>query len=275
MLILLPPSEGKAAAGDGPPLDLATLSLPEINGARAQVLEELEELCAGPAERARTVLGLSARQMGEVERDRSVRTAATLPACRLYTGVLYDALRLPELLAGDSAAVTRASVVIFSGLWGVVTPEDHLPPYRLSMGVKLPRLGGLGAFWRGHLSEPLTKQATGQLIVDCRSAAYAAAFKPDPDTAGHSVSVRVCSERVVNGETHRSVVSHMAKATRGAVAHDLLAARVDAETPQELSAALHDLGYRVELGPPPRHGTTRTMDVIVAETSGGGHKKGP
>lgn len=69
MLVLLPPSEGKASSGRGAPLKLESLSLPGLAEARAAVLDELVELCAGDEEKAREVLGLS-----EGLRGRSRRT---------------------------------------------------------------------------------------------------------------------------------------------------------------------------------------------------------
>ncbi len=263
MLILLPPSEGKATSGNGRPLDLAALTLPELNEARETVLTALETLCSGPADTAQEVLRLPATQRKAVQRDREVRTAPTLSAAELYTGVLYDHLRLSELLSGDSADLTRRSVLVFSGLWGVVGVDDALPPYRLAMDVRLPPLGPLAAFWRERLSTSLTKSAEGHLIVDCRSTAYAAAFKPTGATADTAVTVRVLRETVSGGVARRTVVSHMAKATRGAIAHALLANRIDPATPTELTEALNDLGYTVELGDPVRRGQPRALDVVV------------
>ncbi len=47
VLVLLPPSEGKAASGRGAPLKLESLSLPGLTDAREAVLGELVELCVG------------------------------------------------------------------------------------------------------------------------------------------------------------------------------------------------------------------------------------
>lgn len=264
MLILLPPSEGKAFPGDGPPLSLDSLSLPELTPARESVLTALEEVSARPLAEARTVLGLSSRQAEALPRNRELRTAATLRAADLYTGVLYDRLRLGELLAGPAAARVDTSVLIFSALWGVLRPSDTVPPYRLSMGVSLPPLGPLGAFWRAHLTETLTAVARGRLVVDCRSTAYAAAFRPGPEIAEHTVAVRVLRQTVVDGVPRRSVVSHQAKAVRGAVAHSLLTAQETPQTPGELAILLADLGYQVELTSPARGGGPQTLNVIVS-----------
>ncbi|MCO5993680.1 YaaA family protein [Actinoallomurus rhizosphaericola] len=230
MLILLPPSEGKAGDGDGPPLDPSTLSLPGLAATRERVLDALDALCSGPAEDARQVLGLSAGQSGEIAHNRALRTAATLPASRLYTGVLYDNLGLPSL---DPERTAR-SVLIFSALWGALRPADRIPPYRLSMGVRLPPLGPLAAVWRPALTAALPADG---LLVDMRSAPYAAAWKAP------AVRVRVFRER----EGRRTVVSHMAKATRGALARDLLANGADPATPEELLKTVLDLGHAAEL----------------------------
>jgi cytoplasmic iron level regulating protein YaaA (DUF328/UPF0246 family) len=230
MLILLPPSESKADGGDGPPLDVAALSLPGLTKTRERVLTALERLCTGREERARQVLGLSPGQVEEIARNRELRTAPALPAARLYTGVLYDNLDLATL---DPERAAR-SILIFSGLWGALRVTDRVPAYRLAMGVKLPRLGALAAVWRPVLTKALPADG---LIVDMRSAPYAAAWRPE------AVRVRVFREQ--NGR--RTVVSHMAKATRGAVARDLLRNAADPATPEELVKTLVDLGYAAEL----------------------------
>ncbi|GAA3230306.1 peroxide stress protein YaaA [Actinocorallia longicatena] len=244
MLILLPPSEGKATEGDGEPLDLGGLSHSALTPTRRKVLSALLKVSKGAQRPALDVLGLTEGQRDAVLRNREIKKAPTLRASDLYTGVLYDNLRLNDL---DEAA--RAKVLIFSGLWGVLTPDDRIPPYRLAMGVALPPLGGLAATWRPVLTRTLAPRG---LVVDMRSAPYAAAWKQP------SVGVRVLRESVVNGQVRRTVVSHMAKATRGAVARDLLLNEVEAETPEELAKALEALGHTTEV-------SLGTIEVIVKE----------
>ena len=264
MFILLPPSEGKATSGEGPRLDPGALTLPELAPARERVVTALTELCSGPEDTAREVLGLSLSQTDALKRNLDLATAPTLRAADLYTGVLYDRLGLPGLLAEHGARV-RERVLVFSGLWGVVGPADQLPPYRLSMGVKLPPLGGLGAYWRKEMVGPLGELTEGSRLVDCRSSTYAAAFKPSGAAAERTVAVRVLREREVDGVAKRSVVSHMAKATRGDIARVLVGEDVRARTPEELVSALRDLGHTAELPPAGRPGTARTMDVVVRD----------
>ncbi|MEU4832878.1 peroxide stress protein YaaA [Streptosporangium sp. NPDC023615] len=246
MLILLPPSEGKASCGDGPALEPARLSFPALTPARQDVLEALTALCE--REVAAEVLGLSPGTAGEIARNLLLRTAPTLAAADLYTGVLYDNLGLASL-SPEAAARAAESLVIFSGLWGVLRIGDRVPPYRLSMAVRLPPLGGLGAFWRPRIT-PLLDAEPG-LVVDLRSSTYAAAWRP----GARGVAVRVLRQG--------KVVSHMAKATRGVIARSLLEGGVAPESPEELAKALDHLGHSVALGAAPAKGGSWTLDVMV------------
>lgn len=258
MLVLLPPSEGKAASGSGAPLEPGALSLPGLAAARAAVLDELAELCAGDEGKAREVLGLSEGLRGEVAKNAELRTAGARPAGEIYTGVLYDALGLATL---DAAARERARawLLVFSGLWGAVRVDDRIPSYRCSMGVKLPGLGALGAYWRTPMADVLPEAAGGGLVLDLRSAAYAAAWKPKGEVAGRTATVRV-----LHAPT-RKVVSHFNKATKGRIVRSLLEAGAAPASPAELVVALRDLGYVVEGGAPGKAGKAWQLDVLVDE----------
>ncbi|MFI9275211.1 peroxide stress protein YaaA [Kitasatospora sp. NPDC052896] len=262
-LVLLPPSEGKATAGEGAPLELDALSLPGLTAARARVLDALVELCRGDEDTAAEVLGLSPGLRGEIARNAGLRTAAALPAGEVYTGVLFDALGLAEL---DEAAYARAerSLLVFSGLWGAVRIGDRIPPYRCSGGVKLPPLGALGGYWRRETAEVLPAEADG-LVLDLRSAAYAASWKPAGELVARTATVRVLQEREVAGVRKRSVVSHFNKATKGRLVRDLLNCGAEPDSPGELVDLLRGLGHTVEVA---AQGTARKpwqLDVVVTE----------
>ncbi|MET7688345.1 peroxide stress protein YaaA [Streptomyces sp. NPDC005483] len=258
MLVLLPPSEGKASSGRGAPLKLESLSLPGLNESREAVLDALVELCAADEEKAREVLGLSEGLRGEVAKNVELRTAGARPAGEIYTGVLYDALDLASL---DAAAKRRAarSLLVFSGLWGAVRVTDRIPSYRCSMGVKLPGLGALGAHWKTPMASVLTETAGSGLVLDLRSSAYAAAWKPKGEVAGRTATVRV-----LHAPT-RKVVSHFNKATKGRMVRSLLSAGVSPKGPAELVEALRELGYVVEATAPVKAGQAWALDVLVDE----------
>ncbi|MEU6588518.1 peroxide stress protein YaaA [Streptomyces sp. NPDC046881] len=258
MLVLLPPSEGKANSGEGAPLELGSLSLPGLTAAREAVLGELVELCSSDEEKAREVLGLSEGLRGEVAKNAGLRTAGARPAGEIYTGVLYDALGLATL---DADARRRAadSLLVFSGLWGAVRVTDRIPSYRCSMGVKLPGLGALAGHWRAPMAEVLPAAAGAGLVLDLRSSAYAAAWRPKGEVAGRTATVRV-----LHAPT-RKVVSHFNKATKGRIVRSLLTAGAVPEDPAALVAALRDLGYAVEAEAPGKAGKAWALDVLVDE----------
>lgn len=254
MLILLPPSEGKTAPTRGASLDLGSLAFGEqISKAREIVLDALIALCEGSVERAAEVLDLPPGLHGEVARNRALRSAATATAARVYTGVLFEHLGFSTL---DAAAKRRAgrSLLISSGLWGVVAPGDRIPAYRLSGSVNLPGVGGLARYWRPVLSEVLPARAGNGLVLDLRSGTYAAAWRPTGELAGRTVAVQVTS----GGK----VVSHFNKATKGLLARAVLSAGIDPRTPEALAAACRDLGFAAVLGP----GSSPKARTLVIET---------
>lgn len=238
MLILLPPSEGKARPEEGAPVDLEALAFPVLRPQRERLLDVLARVASGNPKRALAALGLGPGHAAELELDAALRTAPAAPAGEVYTGVLYERLRLPEL-------DPRGRVLIASALWGFVAPEDRIPAYRLSIGAKLPRLGGLAAWWRPHLAKAVPDEPG--LVVDMRSGGYAAAWRPRHATL---LPVRAFTPE-------GKVVSHMAKRVRGDVARVLLQSGADPATPEEAADVVAAAGLRVSLG-------DGTLDVVDA-----------
>lgn len=254
MLILLPPSEGKTAAAHGQPLDLDTLSFPELTPARKKVHLALTEVSAHPEALER--LGVGASLAPEVARNLRLAHEPAAAAHSVYSGVLYDALGYRSMTAAQRRKAD-ASIIVMSGLWGAVGFADRIPAYRLAMSVSLPGLGRLAAFWKPELTAALADRSAGELIVDCRSSTYATAWTPP---AEQTVEINVFQMR--NGK--RAVVSHFAKHTRGEVARLLLTRRGNApKSPSDLLRAAQQL-WQTELVT----GTARkphSLNVILPE----------
>ena len=156
MLILLPPSEGKADAGTGRRLDPG----PAV-AARAEPGPRAGAGRPGGAQRRAGRGGRAggARSAARASGASCAATpdcgqAATAPAERLYTGVLYEALDLASLPAAAQRAARR-SILISSGLWGAVRLADRIPPYRCPIGARLPGVGALSTYWRRELTPAL------------------------------------------------------------------------------------------------------------------------
>jgi uncharacterized protein len=140
VLVLLPPSRGKASPDRGRRVGLSTLAYSRLREPRERLIAAVDpELLKRPA----------------------------IPAAELYTGVLFASLGLADLPWDE--------VLIASALWGVIRPGDRIPAYRLDMNVRPPGIGGLGPYWRDPLRAALPDRG---LVLDLRSGSYAAAWRP-------------------------------------------------------------------------------------------------
>ncbi|WP_199430263.1 peroxide stress protein YaaA [Qaidamihabitans albus] len=234
MLVLLPPSETKAAGGAGPPLDLGALSFAELNPVRRKLADELVDL-AQDVPAALRALELSPRQEDEVARNARLWSAPTTPAVRRYTGVLYDAL---DIAGFGRAELARAEqrLAVASALFGLVRAADPIPAYRLSGGNTLPAAGSLRALWRPVLEPALA--GTGGLVVDLRSGPYAALAR-----VPGAVTVRVVTD---DGTGRRRTVSHHNKAHKGTLAATLARSRSEPSTVDRLVRLVTRSGHLVE-----------------------------
>jgi uncharacterized protein len=248
-LILLPPSEGKAPGGDGPPWSPGAMAV-DLDEERLRVATALgRAMAGGEASRGRLLGVRGAALATSTDDDRRLLDSPTLPAIRRYTGVLYDALD-----AGSLPAAARrrlgGSVLIVSGLWGLVAPGDRLPAYRLKMSASLPGLGRLSTWWRPALTAALGQRAAGRQIWDLLPQEHAAAWSPPPDL--ERTTVQFLEERP---DGQLAAVSHWNKLLKGALVRHLL--EHPATTPEGLADWEHPAGYR----PAPdltevRHGLT-------------------
>ncbi|MDQ3610837.1 MAG: peroxide stress protein YaaA [Actinomycetota bacterium] len=206
MLVLLPPSEGKAPGGRGLPLDLNALSHPVLTPTRERLVAALQSAALSDPVGLRAALYCPT---GEVDKDAFLRSSPTLRALSRYTGVLYDALSYATLSPAGRRRADR-SLRVASALFGLLSPRDPIPAYRLSATTTLPGVGSLAAAWRPVLEPELA--AHRGLVVDLRSGPYAHLAR-----VPGAVQVRVLRER----DGQRTVVSHDNKYTKGLLARAL------------------------------------------------------
>lgn len=212
LAILLPPSEGKALGGTGawragsgrfgrqlgPSRREIVASLAAVNGGDARLLG----VSGSHLERARTV-------------NRDIEGAPTRPAHERYTGVVWDHLSVGTL-SDRARARAVESVVVFSGLLGLVALEDRIPDYKLKMGASLPGLGKISAWWRSRLPPVLDAWLDdGRIIIDLLPQEHRAAWAPEKSFGERHIAVDFVNPI---GRT----VGHDAKAAKGLLARHLL-----------------------------------------------------
>jgi uncharacterized protein len=224
------------------------------------VIEALVRLSASPS-RARAALGLSIRQDDEIKRNSCLWQSPTASVIEVYTGVLYDAIDVATL---NASARTRLDDMTYvqSALFGVVAAGDPIPAYRLSADSKLPRLGSVARWWSAHLAREMPDLVSSHTVLDLRSGAYAAMWKPEADIAASTVTMRVL---VDNGAGVRRIVSHHNKATKGRLLGALVRSRRSPQTVQDIAQACEAAGFRIELHEPSKSANTWRMDVVVPE----------
>lgn len=250
-VLLLPPSEGKAAGGSGPKIDLSTLSFPELAKQRMAVHSALTKAMKGDEASRSKLLGVKGEALaGATAANRSILTSATMPAIERYTGVLYDALDVASLSARDRKRL-NAQVVIFSGLWGALQPNDLIPDYKLKMGATLPPLSKLSSWWRDPLTAALSPVVRGSVVWNLLPKEHDSAWEPFAKTAATNnqpsavFSVKFLDEGPKQkGERTFTTVNHWNKLLKGALVRYVL--ETGADDPKALTKFRHPEGYRYD-----------------------------
>ncbi len=242
MRILLPPSEAKRPGGRAVPA--APEGDPVLAAARAKVLAALVELSSGDPTSAANALALPARSAADdLALNRASGTAARVPALRRYAGTVYEGLDFASLTP-PLRRRAGSSIVIFSGLWGVVGGDEPVPSYRLPVAATLPDVGALTSFWRPILAEivpALLDDRDDELIVDLRSSDYAAMWRPVAALRDRVVNVRVLSD--LPGQAP-AVVSYPSKLGKGRLARALVGSRARLRRREQLVDAWRVAGGR-------------------------------
>lgn len=260
MLIIVPSSETKRPAPRrGKPLDLGSLSFPELTDMRTRVLDALVVTSAGPDALRRLLVGESLGE--EVARNTAVRDLAARPALEVYAGTLHEGLDASTLSPG---AVRRASrrLVIASALWGLLRPADRIPPYRLNICAHLVGMDGLEAAWRTVLPDVLAGAASPRgVILDLRSGSFQACGMP----AG--LGERTVTLAVASSDPGRRLGNVFVKRARGLAARHLLETGADPRHPEGLAEALGER-WPVRLDSPTKRGGPWSLTVLLPPDGG-------
>jgi cytoplasmic iron level regulating protein YaaA (DUF328/UPF0246 family) len=177
LVVLLPPSEGKAPGGDGPAWAPEHGRFGDLAPQRTRVHNALKRARGGTAK----ALGATGDLLRSAKHANLAAVGApTRPAHERFTGVVWGHLDPPTLPA---AARRRADagVVVLSALTGLTAWADPVPDFRLKLSASLPPVGNLAAFWRPSLSMALNDHLAGHTVVDLLPNEHRAAWTPDPE----------------------------------------------------------------------------------------------
>ncbi len=206
--LLLPPSEGKAAGGDGPTWSAGLGRFPDLEARRTSLVGKLARMRGGNEK----LLGVGGTHLAVARlANAALSIAPSLPAWQRYTGVVWNAFDVASL----PAAVRRtamSSVVIVSGLLGLAALDDPTPEYRLKMGASLAPYGKLSIWWRPTIGDALGAWAAGRFVIDLLPHEHRAACS---SAHMHGVAVTFV-------ERTGKLAGHDAKAAKGRLARHLV-----------------------------------------------------
>ena len=244
--VLLPPAEGKLPGGNPLAPDLFDLRsggtfnyFSELNPERRRLITALQATMDDP-ETAAAVLGLKGDALGQARAANAALFGGPRMAAleRYGPGVLYGAMEFAALPTGAQRRLLE-NVVIVSGVFGLLRPDDLIPDYKLPIDAVVPGIGKVSAYWRPVLSPLLNRVLAGRVVWDLLPAAHREAWD---DAHTYAEAARVVFVRETDGE--RRPVTHGVKPLRGSlVAHLVREAGERVETIRSWRAPE---GYRLD-----------------------------
>jgi len=211
-VLLLPPSEGKAEAGNQshpwtPRMGALGAAL---ETSRAQIVTQLRKEKGG----TQKLLGVGGAHLTRAQSSNMQLVGAPcLPAWQRYTGVVWDHLDLASLTAMQRNSFIKR-IIVPSGLLGLVRADDQIPDYRLKMGTRLAPFGTMSKWWNETITDALVATVKKRAVIDLLPNEHRAAINWNLLDNVARVDLVSHSGAVVGG--------HNAKAAKGLLARHLL-----------------------------------------------------
>src|SRR5690606_37592454 len=236
-IILLPPAEEKKSGGNPFAPDMFDYRssntfnyFSELNPERRRIIDAMHQAIESGAD-LESIFGVKGTELAEaVQINSEVYSAPLMSALDRYSpGVMYGAMDFAGLPTGAQRRLLENGV-IFSGLFGLLRPDDLIPNYRLRMDAVLPGTGRVLAYWRPLVSPLLNRTVEGLMVWNLLPAVHEAAWEN-----GHTYRqmVRVKFFREEGGR--RVPVTHGVKALRGQLVNFIVR-----ETPESLDPLARD-----------------------------------
>ena len=170
--ILLPPAEGKQEGGNpfAPDMfDYRTSNtfnyFHQLNPLRRQLIDHLQEVIKSGEHNLESLFGVKDTALeAAVKANLEIYNAPLVSALDRYApGVMYQAMDFPGLPTGAQRRLLEEGI-IFSGLFGILRPDDLIPMYKLKMDANLPGIGKISNYWKESVSKALNETLTGRWV---------------------------------------------------------------------------------------------------------------
>jgi len=241
--ILLAPSEGKQKGGNPFAPDMFDYRssntfnyFHELNSERRRLIDTLQETVQSDFDLEK-LFGVKGEYLEEaVDVNLEIYHAPLMAALDRYSpGVMYKAMDFSGLPTGAQRRLLENGI-IFSGLFGLLRPDDLIPNYRLQMGTSIPDIGRLTNYWRPLISPVLNRTVKDQFVWNLLPGAFSEAWEDD-----HSYAQMVHVKFFIEREGARSAVTHNIKPLRGQLVNFIV--RETLEDLDLLATWKHPAGY--------------------------------
>ncbi len=246
--ILLPPAEGKKPGGNPFAPDMFDYRssntfnyFNELNPERRRLIDAVQEVIeTSDDDVLEEVFGVKGEYLeAALAVNAELYDAPLMSALDRYSlGVMYKAMDFAGLPTGAQRRLLENGV-IFSGLFGLLRPDDLIPNYRLRMDAVLPGVGKVSRFWRPHLSPVLNHTLKDRFVWDLLPGSHRDAWDDD-----HAYVQRVQIKFYVEKEGRRKPLTHNVKPLRGQLVNFIV--RETAEDLDPLLSWEHPAGYRYD-----------------------------
>ena len=267
--ILLAPSAGKQTGGNPFAPDMfdyrssSTFNFfKDLNPSRKALIAKLQQTIR-EGEDLEAAFGAQGETLEHaVEVNSSIYDAPLMSALDRYSpGTMYAAMDFQGLPTGAQRRLLENGV-IFSGLFGLLRPDDLIPNYRLKMGADVPGVGKVYKFWRPlispHLNEVLKDRFVWNLLPGVHRRAW-----DDEHTYEQMVEVKFYREE--DGE--RKPVTHGVKELRGQLVNFIV--RETVEDLESFKEWRHPDGYVFDEESSSFEEETKTGTLVMVRPEGG------
>lgn len=199
MKVLIPPSEGKSDYTDNSKLKIL------FESSTKKMIQKVKEN------------KIKFKESDYELNINALKNQNTAPAMKRYSGVVYKNIDY-ESLSKKSKLWFDKHILIFSGLFGFVSPKENIPNYKLKF-----ELIGAAKFWQPIL----TKELKNEFIVDLLASSQRKAY----DYKAHENRIEINFYHTSKGKKVHA--GHFGKVIKGRFIQWLAEQNVEAKSPEE------------------------------------------
>ena len=265
--ILLAPAEGKTPGGNPFAPDMfdyrssSTFNyFSDLNPERRKLIKLLQETVE-KGEGVQEIFGVNGDILEEaVQATLNVFDAPLMSALDRYSpGVMYKSMDFAGLPTGAQRRLLE-NAIIFSGMFGLIRPDDLIPLYRLKMDAVLPDIGKVAKYWKPFISPILNKTLEDHIVWNLLPGTHREAWDDD-----HSYQQMVTVKFFTEEKGERKPVTHGTKPLRGQLVNYLVREMI--ESPEELYEWVHPEGYSYDSDASSSDEETKTTELVLVKKS--------